>query len=59
MTLTSLTLILGALMAAPEPKPAATVLFVCEHSTEYAASREAMRLQIERLLHELAAPGAR
>jgi arsenate reductase len=146
-------LILGALMAAPEPKPAATVLFVCEHgsaksvvaaahfnqlaaarglpfraisrgtvpdaemapaaveglrgdglksddpapskleqsdldaavrvvtfcplppglearspiepwevppvSTEYAASREAMRLQIERLLQELAAPGAR
>lgn len=28
-------------------------------STEYAASREAMRLQIERLLHELAALGAR
>lgn len=151
MTLTLL--ILGALMAGPEPKPAATVLFVCEHgsaksvvaaahfnqlavarglpfhaisrgtvpddemapaaveglrgdglkpgdpapskleqkdldaavrvvtfcalppglqakspveqwevppvSTEYSASREAMRLQIERLLQELAAPGAR
>ena len=28
-------------------------------STEYSASREAMRLQIERLLQELAAPGAR
>ncbi|HVG08207.1 MAG TPA: hypothetical protein VNM67_10915 [Thermoanaerobaculia bacterium] len=153
MTLTLVALTLGALMGAPEPKPAATVLFVCEHgsaksvvaaahfnrlaatrglpfraisrgtepdsemapaaveglrgdglkpddltpskleqadldaavrvvtfcslppglqarspieqwevppvSTEYAASREAMRLQIERLLQELAAPGAR
>ena len=28
-------------------------------STEYSASRKAMRLQIERLLQELAAPGAR
>ena len=153
MTMMPMVLILGALMAAPEPQPAATVLFVCEHgsaqsvvaaahfnqlaaarglpfraisrgtvpdaemapaaveglrgdglkpddpapsklgqadldaavrvvtfcalppglqvkspveqwevppvSTEYSASREAMRLQIERLLHELAAPGAR
>ena len=33
MTLTSLTLILGALMSAPEPKPAATVLFICEHGS--------------------------
>ncbi|HET9225750.1 MAG TPA: hypothetical protein VFR31_03725 [Thermoanaerobaculia bacterium] len=33
MTLTSLTLILGALLVAPEPKPAATVLFVCEHGS--------------------------
>lgn len=153
MTLTLAALILGTLMIAPEPKPAATVLFVCEHgsaksvvaaahfnqlaaarglpfratsrgtvpdaevapaaveglrgdgltpgdpapkkleqadldaavrvvtfcalppglqtnspveqwevppvSTEYSASREAMRLQIERLLQELAALGAR
>jgi protein-tyrosine-phosphatase len=34
MTLTSLALILGVLMNAPEPKPAAaTVLFVCEHGS--------------------------
>ena len=33
MTLTSLTLVLGALMGALEPKPAATVLFVCEHGS--------------------------
>lgn len=33
MTLTSLALILGAFMAAPEPKPAATVLFICEHGS--------------------------
>ena len=31
--MTSMALILGALMAAPEPKPAATVLFVCEHGS--------------------------
>ncbi|HEX5717021.1 MAG TPA: hypothetical protein VF179_12730 [Thermoanaerobaculia bacterium] len=153
MTMTLAALILGALMTAPEPKPAGTILFVCEHgsaksvvaaahfnqlaaarglpfraisrgtvpdaemapaavkgllgdglkpdepvpsklqqtdldaavrvvtfcalppelqvrspveqwevppvSTEYAASREAMRLQIERLLQELAVLGAR
>lgn len=153
MTLTSLALILGALMSAPEPKPAGTILFICEHgsaksvvaaahfnqlaaarglpfralsrgtkpdtemapaaveglrgdglkpddpaplkleqadldaavrvvtfcalppglqarspvepwevppvSTEYAASRDAMLMRIERLLHELAAPGER
>lgn len=151
--MTLLLVILGILMTAPEPKPAATVLFVCEHgsaksvvaaalfnriaaarglpfraisrgtvpdagmapaaveglrgdglkpddpapskleqadldaavrvvtfcalppglqarspvelwevppvSTEYAASREAMLIRIERLLHELAAPGER
>ena len=33
MTLTLSALTLGALMAAPEPKPAATVLFVCEHGS--------------------------
>ena len=33
MTLTPVALILGALMAAPEPKPAAIVLFVCEHGS--------------------------
>ena len=33
MTLTPLALILGALIAAPEPKPAGTILFVCEHGS--------------------------
>jgi len=33
MTLTLTALILVALMAAPEPQPAATVLFVCEHGS--------------------------
>jgi protein-tyrosine-phosphatase len=33
MTPTLIALILGALMASPEPKPAATVLFVCEHGS--------------------------
>ena len=33
MTLTSLALILGVLVNAPEPKPAATILFVCEHGS--------------------------
>lgn len=33
MTMTSMALILGALMAAPEPKPAGTILFVCEHGS--------------------------
>ena len=26
-------MILGALMTAPEPKPAGTVLFICEHGS--------------------------
>src|SRR5688500_18960085 len=33
MTLTLVALIVGALMAAPEPKPASTILFVCEHGS--------------------------
>ena len=33
MTMTLVALILGALMAAPEPKPASTILFVCEHGS--------------------------
>jgi protein-tyrosine-phosphatase len=33
MTVTSMALILVALMAATEPKPAGTVLFVCEHGS--------------------------
>lgn len=31
--MTPVALILGALMAAPEPKPAGTILFVCEHGS--------------------------
>jgi len=45
--MTLVALILGALMAAPEPKPAGTILFVCE---------QAMLVKIERLLLELATP---
>jgi arsenate reductase (thioredoxin) len=33
MKMISATMILGALMAAPEPKPVGTVLFVCEHGS--------------------------
>lgn len=33
MTLTLAALILGAQLTVPEPKPAATVLFVCEHGS--------------------------
>lgn len=33
MTLTPVALILGALLTAPEPKPAGTILFVCEHGS--------------------------
>jgi protein-tyrosine-phosphatase len=33
MTLTPVALILAALMAAPGPKPADTILFVCEHGS--------------------------
>jgi arsenate reductase (thioredoxin) len=33
MSMTPVALILGALMAAPEPKPAGTILFVCEHGS--------------------------
>ena len=33
MSMTPVVLILGALMAAPEPKPAGTILFVCEHGS--------------------------
>jgi len=33
MTMTLAALILGALMTAPEPKPAGTILFVCEHGS--------------------------
>ena len=33
MTMTSVALIVGALMTAPEPKPAGTILFVCEHGS--------------------------
>lgn len=33
MSMTPVALILGALLAAPEPKPAGTILFVCEHGS--------------------------
>jgi hypothetical protein len=33
MTITFIAVIFGALMTAPEPKPAGTVLFVCEHGS--------------------------
>ena len=33
MSMTPVALILGALMTAPEPKPAGTILFVCEHGS--------------------------
>jgi arsenate reductase (thioredoxin) len=33
MTMTPVALILGVLMAAPEAKPAGTILFVCEHGS--------------------------
>jgi arsenate reductase len=33
MKMISVAMILGALMAAPDPKPAGTVLFICEHGS--------------------------
>lgn len=33
MTMTPMALILGVLMTTPEPKPAGTILFVCEHGS--------------------------
>jgi arsenate reductase (thioredoxin) len=53
MKMIFVTMILGALMAAPEPKPVGTVLFVCEHGSakSVVAAAHFNRLAADRGLH--------